>query len=227
MGKAEVQKISKQSNIARQDIYRIIPTLEELGLVEEIVATPKQYTAIPLNEGTLSLYQKKIDEDSRLKNSIQSLVKQSYKPDRNAGKDSKSDFIITAYHKRVNMNLQKAYSEASSIDIVLSGGNAIDFLASCLYDSLLTAISKGAKIRTISKKTELHSATKKRLENLSKNANFKIKFVDSEFDFCMAIVNKEEMNISISEKAVPSLWTNNYQIVSMSQLMFENLWNSN
>lgn len=43
----------------------------------------------------------------------------------------------------------------------------------------------------------------------------------------MAIVNKEEMNISISEKAVSSLWTNNYQIVSMSQLMFENLWNSN
>lgn len=48
--------------------------------------------------------------------------------------------------------LLNSTQEASSIDIILSGGNSIDFMASYLYDSLLTAISKGAKIRTISKK---------------------------------------------------------------------------
>lgn len=224
---AEVQKISKQSNIARQDIYRIIPRLEELGLVEEIIATPKQYRAISLNEGTLSLYQKKMDEQTKLKKSIQSLVKETSKPIINIYKENKSDFIITTNRKRLAENLEKMYAEALNLDIILPGGKAIDYMACQLYDCISKAIENKAKIRVVSTKTELASRTQKRLQILELNPNFKIKLVDSMFDFCLAIVNKKEVNISISEKGVPSLWTNNCQVLSMSQLLFENQWNIN
>ena len=67
--KAEVKAISKLSSIARQDIYRIIPALEKLGLVEEIIATPKLYKALPLSEGTRKLFQQRTSEHISLKNS--------------------------------------------------------------------------------------------------------------------------------------------------------------
>jgi HTH-type transcriptional regulator, sugar sensing transcriptional regulator len=226
LNEADVQRISKQSNVARQDIYRIIPRLEQLGLVEEIIATPKQYRAISLNEGTLSLYQKKIDEHTKLKNNIESLVREANKPINNICEENKSDFIITNNPKRVAENLEKTYSEALYLDIILPGGKAIDFMAYQLYDCISKAISNNAKIRIITTKTMLASRTQKRLQILALSPNFKIKFVDSMFVFCLAIVNKKEVNISISAKGVPSLWTNNCQVVSMSQLMFENQWNA-
>lgn len=195
--------------------------------MEEIIATPKQYRAISLNAGTLILYQKKMDEQTRLKKSIQSLVKESNKPISNICEENKSDFIITTNPKRLAENLEKAYSEASNLDIILPGGKAIDFMACHFFDCLSKALSNGASIRVVSTKTELASRTQKRLQILALNPNFETKFVNSMFVFCLAIVNKREVNISISEKGVPSLWTNNCQVVSMSQLMFENQWNAN
>ena len=195
--------------------------------MEEIIATPKQYRAISLNEGTLTLYQKKMDEQTRLKKSIQSLVKESNKPIINLYKENKSDFIITTNPKRLAENLEKTYSEALNLDIILPGGKAIDFMACHLYDCLSVALSNGASIRVVSTKTEFASRTQKSLQILASNPNFETKFVDSKFVFCLAIINKKEVNISISEKGVPSLWTNNSQVVSMSQLLFETQWNAN
>jgi hypothetical protein len=168
--------------------------------VEEIIATPKQYRAISLNEGTLSLYQKKMAENTRLKNNIASLVRESNKPISNICEENKSDFIITNNQKRIAENLEKTYSEALYLDIILPGGKAIDFMAYQLYDCISKAISNNARIRVISTKTESASRTQKRLQILALSPNFEIKFVNSMFDFCLAIVNKKEVNISISEK---------------------------
>lgn len=94
--KAEVGLVSKLSNISRQDIYRIMPTLEKLGLVEEIIATPKLYKAIPLNEGTARLFQKRTEEHTKLESSIKLLNKYSEKNTGLAIKSCKSEFVITS-----------------------------------------------------------------------------------------------------------------------------------
>jgi hypothetical protein len=53
-----------------------------------------------------------------------------------------------------------------------------------------------------------------------------VKYVGTPFDFGLAICNNREVNIAISSKEVPSLWTNNRQIVRISQMMFETQWNA-
>lgn len=47
---AEVRKIASASVIARQDVYRILPALQKMGLVEKVVAIPTIYRPIPLEE---------------------------------------------------------------------------------------------------------------------------------------------------------------------------------
>lgn len=47
---AEVRKIASASAIARQDVYRILPALQKMGLVEKVVAIPTIYRPIPLEE---------------------------------------------------------------------------------------------------------------------------------------------------------------------------------
>jgi hypothetical protein len=53
-----------------------------------------------------------------------------------------------------------------------------------------------------------------------------LRYVEAAFEFGLAICNGREVNIAISTKEVPSLWTNNRQIVKISQMMFENQLNT-
>ena len=224
--KAEVKKISETAKIARQDLYRIIPTLEKLGLVEKIIATPILYKAVPLSEGTSSLFEKKSNEYSNLKSSLELLIAT---PEENskieAQEENAAEFVITSERKRLIAKLEKAYSESTSIDIMLPG-NALKFAVFNFYESLTVALSKNAKVRVMAKNTDLRSGAKQKLENLKTRPGFEVKFVDTPFEFGLAICNGREVNIAISNKEVPSLWTNNRQIVKISQMMFENQWNA-
>lgn len=42
-GNATIRNIAKNSKIARQDVYRIMPSLQKLGLAEQIVVSPTMY----------------------------------------------------------------------------------------------------------------------------------------------------------------------------------------
>jgi sugar-specific transcriptional regulator TrmB len=223
--KAEVKKISEVTKIARQDLYRIIPTLEKLGLVEKILATPILYRAIPLSEGSLSLFQKRSDEYVNLKSSLELLA--ATRPDSSSVtvEDNETEFVITSERKRLVGKLERSYAESATTDIMVPD-RALNFLIFNFYECLLAALAKGAKIRVMAKKSEMRQTTAQKLRSLVANPNFEIRFVESIFDFGIAICNSREVNISISEKEVPSLWTNNRQIVKMSQMMFESEWNN-
>jgi DNA-binding IclR family transcriptional regulator len=62
LGKADVKTIAKASNIARQEIYRIMPTLQKLGLTEKIITNPTMYwnAYFFLSNVTLSVSAKKL-----------------------------------------------------------------------------------------------------------------------------------------------------------------------
>src|SRR5208283_2799774 len=73
LGEAAIKEISKVSNVARQDIYRIMPTLEKLGLAECEISKPTLYRAIPLKEGSSMMLHKMIEEDRTLREKIKLL----------------------------------------------------------------------------------------------------------------------------------------------------------
>lgn len=105
-------------------------------------------------------------------------------------------------------------------------GNGLSFMIFNFYECLTVALSRGAKIRVMAKNTDMRLGTKQKLENLKAHPDFEVKYVETAFDFGLAILNNREVNIAISNKEVPSLWTNNRQIVKITKMMFENQWNT-
>jgi len=61
LGVADVKTISKVSNVARQDVYRLTPKLQKCGLAEKIISTQTLYRAIPLKKGLSTLLQQKVE----------------------------------------------------------------------------------------------------------------------------------------------------------------------
>ncbi|MGD6807394.1 MAG: TrmB family transcriptional regulator [Candidatus Bathyarchaeia archaeon] len=222
---AEVKKIAAQSNIARQDIYRIMPVLEELGLVEKIIATPILYKAIPLSEGTLMLFQRRKEEEAKLKSSLKLLVDNREENSKMAPQEENLEFVITSERKRFVRRLEKSISKAARCEMICPG-EAFGFVIFNFYESLISALSEGRKVRVITQKTNMNLDITRKLGNLCDSLNFEIKFVTSPIDLGMIILDKE-VNICISDwKEVPSLWTNNRQILKLAQSVFEKEWSA-
>ena len=222
---AEVKKIAAQSNIARQDIYRIMPILEELGLVEKIIATPILYKAAPLSEGTLMLFQRRAEEEAQLQNSLKLLVENREENSKAAPQEENFEFVITSERKRFVRRLEKAISKAARCEMICPG-EGFGFVIFNFYECFVSVLSRGGKVRVITRKTEMNRDIARKLEKLCCNLNFEVKFVNSPIDLGMIILDGE-VNICISDwKEVPSLWTSNRQILKMAQTVFEKEWSN-
>ncbi|MGD6810135.1 MAG: TrmB family transcriptional regulator [Candidatus Bathyarchaeia archaeon] len=73
---ATAKEISKTSKVARDEVYRAIPKLSELGLIEVIVDSPTKYKAQPIDEGIQNLQRLRNNEEEKTKKVIETLVKQ-------------------------------------------------------------------------------------------------------------------------------------------------------
>lgn len=226
LDKAEVKRISRISGIARQDIYRIMPTLEKVGLVEKIVATPILYKAVPLKDGTLSLFKERSSEHAQLKTSLKLLAESKEKKDNNIVQDAKSEFVITSERKRLVKKFERSFSKASTVDLLFPSGG-LNFVVFSFFDSFAAAVSKGVRFRVLTQKTEVSPAIMRKLEDLTANPFFELKFVDVNIDFGICIFDDKEVDVCMSgEEAVPSLGTNNGQLMKMAKIFFETHWNS-
>jgi sugar-specific transcriptional regulator TrmB len=223
--KAEATKISKASDVARQDIYRIMPTLEKLGLAVKVIGTPILYKATPLKEGSSMLLQKRTNEHTTLQEKIKVLLNSDQERNINSMVHEETlQFIITSERKLFVKRLEKAFLEAKTCEMIFPARG----LKSMLFNSfqcLKMAIKKGTKIRIITEKTE-GTLISNKLQTLKKNPLFEIKFASSPIDCGIIIFNNEEVNMRISSSGeVPSLYTDSPQLVKVAQMIFEGMWN--
>ena len=224
--KAEVKKIAKISNIARQDLYRILPALEKLGLVEQIIATPKLYKALPLNEGTTKLFQKITEEHTKLKDNLTLLIKNQEENPTGPMHDSDTEFVITSEKERLLSRLEKPIATAHNCEMMLPK-NTLNFIIFNLYEAIETAASKNAKIQIITQKANLNPTTERKITKLTTYLNFEIKY-NLTNEISIIILNQEEVNIGLTEgNEIPNLWTNNPQILKIAQTAFKTQWNNN
>ncbi|MBT0158558.1 hypothetical protein G4O51_01075 [Candidatus Bathyarchaeota archaeon A05DMB-2] len=226
LGKANVQTISKASKVARQDIYRIMPTLQKLGLAEKIITTPTLYEGTPLKEGLSILLRNRKEEYAKLQKKTTSLINKS---PANIGKidlqhEEDSQFKITSertlflkMHKSLHQKAQMSID--SIIPLIPASPKLVD---SC--SNFKRAIKRDVKIQLILQKTE--KLMLRELQALEKNPLFKLKYLAPPIPFGMHIFDKKEVTLSVSEKnGLPSLWSNNPNLVKLAANYFDEMWN--
>ena len=219
---AEVRKIASISTIARQDVYRILPALQKMGLVEKVIATPTLYRPLPLEEGLSMLIKKQteqyLDTQKRAK-----LVLENFVTPQILHKEDTSQFIITSakalFLKRVREDIVKA---ESSIDIIYSD-ERLRTIVFHTFDEFSKVAANGIQIRAISSKTD-DEPLDKNLQTLSKSPSFELRFIKQVIPVGLVIFDNKEVNIRTMHSIVPSLWTNNPNVVKLSKFYFDSLW---
>jgi sugar-specific transcriptional regulator TrmB len=66
-GSSTIREISKTSDVARQDLYRITSELQKLGLVERVIANPTEFRAIELTGGISILLQRVHEKEAEIR----------------------------------------------------------------------------------------------------------------------------------------------------------------
>src|SRR5208283_4200662 len=124
---ATASQISKISKLAREEIYRAMSKLQELGLVEIMVEAPTKYRAHPLSDGIHTLLNRKTEENKRLQEEAENLLKHSIKgtPELTIPEGRGFEFSLL----RDGLDIQK---RKQAIEQTMETLDAVETLSRCL-----------------------------------------------------------------------------------------------
>ncbi len=230
-GNATIKTIAKNTRIAKHDVYRIMPSLQELGLVEKMVSTPVIYKAAPMENATSKLLQNKTHECTNLQKKTADLV--SYFRNNSFHEpvqEEDSQFRIISEKLLLLKTLDDATDNVQyTIDIMHAWGFTSGMLLKHDPGVLKRAMKRGARIRWI---TEIHKEDKqaeKILSILTKNPLFEIRYYRAPIPIRTAIYDKKEAAMGLShlpEDWAISMWSNNRMFVKIVTNYYEQIWNS-
>ena len=219
----DIKTIAKNLNVARQEIYRTMPLLEKLGLTQKIIGKPITYIATPLRD-TLSILLEKQQKKVADLLTKQNWLINNFNMDKGSGKkvyEDDAQFMITSEMTLFSKLDEKLLAKSQeSIDIIVP---FVSHKFSRYWLQLNDAIARkiSLKVRLI---TENEEQMKMLPRKLLEAPNFKLKYAKDHFQFGVTIFDRKETMIAISENGLPSLWSNNQNIVSLVNNNFNLMW---
>jgi sugar-specific transcriptional regulator TrmB len=229
-GPSTVTEISKITTIARQDIYKILPHLLTLGLIEKIVEIPVKHSAIPLKDAISKLFDYRKKENKKLHKKAQEFCE--YFSEEKLTKNNILDYEFMIIPKKktlvgqIKKNMQLAQR---NVDIIISK-ESLKAILLFLSDFEKTA-QRGLKIRFLSNKSKKIRNILKENKILLKNPNFKIKFSDKIISMRAGLYDNQKLILATQPSTLfldsPALLTNNSVIIKLFQSYFNLIWNKN
>jgi len=236
LGLASVGQIAKASKVRREDVYRIIPKLEKLGLTERILGTPNKIRATPL-EDALSTLIKREEDAARQRTVKLKAKKEAFLKHFNTQKLRPSivegaHFALVSQRDQIlNKGLTMIKKAQKEINIITSTNELMQLLAD--HANFLKApLRRGTPIRVVLDMPEsfepLLRTLKPKLQAFtSQKGSFKIKYSSECLSHYLITDFKEAMVATSTEGRLaenPYLWTNDESMVGLMQTNFEEIW---
>jgi sugar-specific transcriptional regulator TrmB len=226
-----MRSISKSANIARQDAYRILPTLQKLGLAKKLISKPTMYEATSMKDGVAILLQQRKEEHERLQKKTSMLLEklqESQSPAMPPNDDSQFGIIydrtlLLQKFARENQTAKKSIDCSGTwpdIKILMS-------MCNCKNDLFTNANKRGVKIRIITEDRGSDKEVDENMIGMSQNPLFCIRFLQEPMPVKIVLYDDQEVNTSISTSAdtdMPSLWSNNPSFVRIMKNQFNEMW---
>jgi sugar-specific transcriptional regulator TrmB len=226
--KATVAELSKFSKVRREDVYRILPSLEKMGLVERLLGAPTNIRATPISDALSFLVaEEKNKFDDRLKGMRNKVQKLSNKDWKQPLSGEESIYILIAEKKAI-LAKTSGLIRSSRKELTLIADKArIMPTLSQFSEECRQAIKKGAQIRLIFEGDKSDSLLKEKVKKLIDGTSVHIKFNAEPLNHFIMSDDKEALITASKESGLgesPSLWTNNGNLMGLIRTAFESDW---
>ena len=223
-----VAQIGKFSKVRREDVYRILPILETMGLVERIMGKPAEIRATPISDAlTLLVTEEKTKSDERLSGmriKVQRLASKDWKQPL---PEKESIYILIPERKAILAKTSELVRNSKKETCLIVDKVRILPTLSQFSDDFKMATKKGAQIRVILEGDSSDNSLKGKVQKLVDGASFHMKFYRKPLNHFIMSDEKEAMITASKESGlgeVPTLWTNNGNLIGILKTSFESEW---
>jgi sugar-specific transcriptional regulator TrmB len=236
-GSISVSKIAESSKLHRQDIYKILPKLEEKGMITKTLGNPLAVVAIPVETALKNLLSKEtknaLERINRMKaelNQISNALSMISGTEAGAVYQEPRYSLLTRESDIKNRE-DALFEEAKKECNIVSSLELMKMIGPNLFNRFQIAANNGAKIRLLIEATRREKWIKASVEQAKPDTNeFTAKFIISKSPKSFQIIDRKEVWISVSKispSGIPCVfWTNDENIVFAYLERFEKLWNN-
>ncbi len=230
LGKVSVKAIMKNAGIPRESVYRSIPTLEKMGLVEKIITTPTMYKAVPLKDGISMLMEWRSRETSELQEITTKMIA-NFKENgsEKAHQQEETQFTLIygseAFGREMDKDIKVARKSFDGITTPMKFRNGMFYG----YEIFTDAVKRGVQFRHIvseneGKGLELNDAI------LRKNPLWEVRYVEGPLQVDLVIIDGKKVIMETAPtnpnqvKNVCCLLSDSPCLVTISQSHFDLFW---
>jgi sugar-specific transcriptional regulator TrmB len=226
--KTTIGQVAKLSKVRREDVYRLLPTLEKMGLVERLLGKPTEIRATLISDSLASLVaEEKNKADERLTGMRNMVQKLSLKDWKQPPPGEESIYILIAEKKAILAKTAGLIGNSRREVALIADKARIIPVLSQFSDEYKLAIKKGAQVKLLfegeSPDGLLHEKVKKIIGENSVHVRFHCEalnhFIMSDDKEALITTSKES---GLGES--PSLWTNNSNLIGVLRTSFESDW---
>ena len=228
-GMSTAKTISKASKVAREDIYRIIPALEDLGLVERIVDTTSMYSAIPIQDAFRNLIKNRKQTTSELQAKTREIIQDFNNCDlRTLSDEETNEFVLLPVERAIVKRKSMIDGAQKNIDSITSWEIFAQSNVSYMT-SLRNAAKRTIEIRIIVGNVENEKSLLSLTQNWrEKYSCFRIRWTPSRLNTRLMLVDNQKLLFAkfatTSSHKSPLLWSINQPLVSVVKDYFEIMW---
>jgi sugar-specific transcriptional regulator TrmB len=206
-------------------------TLQELGLVEKVIAKPIKFKATPMHDAVSILLQRRINETSELQERTRELIQRFMEKNmKTTLQEEEPQFVLipkgAMAHKRINM----IKTAQKSIDVVTTFKRFAQAVSTHVED-YRKALKRGVRMRHITEIPEYkdqlaHAREKTRV--FKKYPSFQVRYFRAPITTVVALIDKKEVLIftvpTLELEESPALSSTNPSLIELAQHYFEIMW---
>jgi sugar-specific transcriptional regulator TrmB len=226
--KTTVGQVANFSKVRREDVYRILPSLEKMGLIERLLGKPTELRATRVSDAlSLLVAEEKGKSDERLVGMRGIVQKLSLKDWRQELPKEENIYILIAEKKSIFAKTSDLISNSrKEVALIADKGRIMPVLFQ-FSDEYKLAIKKGAEIRLIFEGDTYDASLKENVKKLIGATSVQIKFHLEPLNHFIMSDDKEALITTSKESGLgesPSLWTNNSNLIGVLRTSFESDW---
>ena len=228
-GCATANELSTFSNVARQDVYRLLSELQRICLVEKVVENPTRFKALPTKEVISILLKKRSEKTRGLLKASKELISEFSEKDSLISIQGNDQFILVPKGDAVYHRIEKGIRAAQKEIIVITPWREFTQWIFTFHDSWRQALERGVKVRWITERVSRDSNTNMdAITGFLVNPGFRLKTLLQPPKKRIGIYDDKEALIATVKNQngseSPALWTNNPMLIYILEDFFEMKW---
>lgn len=191
---ASASAISAFSNVARQDVYRLMDELQGIGLVEKEVSNPARFRAVPLSDAMSYLAEKRRERTTALFEESTVLLTKFPEKNSRTAIQREIQFVIVPKGEPLLRRVEKALKTVDKKILVITPWRELTQWIFTLHERWQQTLDRGVKVRWITENPSQNSDAKvEMIENFARNHNFWLRTVTLPIDIRLSVFDWKEV----------------------------------